>query len=118
MTKTNRFVQAAADAAASVGLAEPTDPPYWCGYNPEPPTLSELVVQCQVWDGTVTKIVPYFDDQNRLESVGVFVDDEQLDGGEYEQVWHLRHGKWVMSGDGAGDPCTNGGSVLTGRDLG
>lgn len=91
------------------------------GFNQTPATLDELIAQCQEWDGRVVRIVPYFAQllPDRLESVGIWVDDENdPSGGEYEQCWRLTSRGWVLSGDGAGDPCTNGGSVLTGRDLG
>jgi len=100
-----------------------------CGehINETPKTLDELISQCQEWDGQVVKVVPYFrsfDVQpgeyraDRLDYVSISILPTDEKEGEYEIDWRLSSTGWVLAGDGAGDPCTNGGSVLTGRDLG
>jgi len=93
-------------------------------YAHNPKTLDQLISQCQNWDGEVKRVVPYFGGGDpsgegagtRLESVGIWLDSGD---GEYEVCWRWASpGHWTMCGDGAGDPSTAGGSVLTGRDLG
>lgn len=55
--------------------------------------------------------------QPRIASLGVWCDNQDGEG-EYELCFRPCSSGWTLSGDGAGDPCVNGGSVLTGRDLG
>lgn len=84
-------------------------------YNTEPANLQELVNQIHCWDGDVKRVDPYFNEGGLLNSVGIWVDEGK---GEYEVIWYYQNGRWHLSGDGAGDPSTNGGNVMTGRDLG
>ena len=99
-------------------------------YSHKPKTLDQLIQQVQNFDGEVVRVEPHFGEYDHqgegespqtiqtIVSVGIWIlpyDEEQPI--ETEMCFNSVCGGWRLAGDGAGDPCVNGGSVLTGRDI-